>query len=330
MTWFFERVAYTATRSALKMGCLVVRMMSRQSLFALSDHLAGVSYYLFRGFRRRSITNLGIALAERLDSASVRGNAPRSLRNFFRACVEIGVALESSDENCRKEIGVSGKANLDAALAKDKGVILLSAHLGNFFLVGPRLALEGYSISILVNQPRDGQFAKLMDDYRSRVKQRTIHARPRLDALHELSRVLRHNEVVVIIADEYRKRDGIRVSLFGRKVLARRGPATLASRTGAVVVPACMVRQPDDTLRLIIEPELELVRPGKAKADIRENTLRITQWLERTVSNHPDQWNWMNIHWWEASEEVVAAKGRDQKSDSRGQKSQVKKLTADV
>src|SRR2546428_2114498 len=48
-------------------------------------------------------------------------------------------------------------ANLDAALTKGNGIIVLSAHLGNFFLLGTRLALEGYQVHILINQPNDGQ-----------------------------------------------------------------------------------------------------------------------------------------------------------------------------
>ncbi|MGH7827579.1 MAG: lysophospholipid acyltransferase family protein [Candidatus Binatia bacterium] len=318
-----KNLPYTATWSGLKLGCLVVRILPRRWLFALSDSLAGLGYYLFRGFRTRSITNISLALADRLDIAEIRGAARQSLRNFFRSCVEIGIALESSDEDFRREISVSGQENLEAALAKGKGAIVLSAHFGNFFLLGTRLALEGYSTYVLVNQPRNGQFAKLMDEYRRRVKQRTIHARPRREALRELHQVLRRNDIAVMIADEYRKGDGLHVPLFGRNVLARRGPATLASRTGAAVVPVCMLRQADDSLKLIIEPELELVRPGKAKAEIRENTLRVTQWLERTVGKYPDQWNWMNIRWSDTSAEPLAAKGGEQESESR-------KLTADV
>ena len=75
-------------------------------------------------------------------------------------------------------------------------------------------------------------------------------------------------------------------------------PVSLALRTGAAVVPACMVRQADDSLRLVIEPELELAREERNAAAIRENTIRITRWLERTVRSYPEQWNWMNIHWW--------------------------------
>jgi KDO2-lipid IV(A) lauroyltransferase len=168
------------------------------------------------------------------------------------------------------------------------------------------LALEGYPSFVLVNQPRNGRFAELMDDYRLQVRQRTIHARPRRDALRELHGVLRQNQVVVMIADEFRQGSGIEVPFFGGNVIARRGPVTLALRTGAAIVPACLVRQANDSLKLIIEPELELDRSGKGSAQIAENTVRMTQWLERTVRAYPDQWNWMNIrHWTNQREQVV-------------------------
>ena len=119
--------------------------------------------------------------------------------------------------------------------------------------------------------------------------------------------MLRSNQIAVIIADEYRGANGIAVPLFGKTVRARRGPVTLALRTGAAVVPACLVRQPDNTLKLLIEPELELDRSGRGKAQIRENTIRLTQWLERTVRQYPDQWNWMNIRWWESEDNRTAS-----------------------
>ncbi|MDH3442334.1 MAG: hypothetical protein OEN50_00285, partial [Deltaproteobacteria bacterium] len=54
-----------------------------------------------------------------------------------------------------------------------------------------------------------------------------------------------------------------------------------------------------DSLRLVIEPELELARSGKNQDEINENIALMTQWLERTVRTYPDQWNWMNIRWWQ-------------------------------
>ena len=267
-------------------------------MFSLTNGVARVGFYLFSGFRNRSIANIRVALGDRLGASEIDSVARQSLRNFLRACVEIAVAVQSSDDKIRADIPVVGRKHLDAALTKGKGVLLLSAHLGNFFLVGCRVAVDGLPTFVLVNQPRDGRFAALMDQYRLEVRQKTIHARPRQRALRELTEVLRRNQVAVVIADEYRRGSGIEVPLFGKTVIARRGPVSLALRTGAAVVPACMVRQTDDSLRLVIEPELELERDQRNAGAIRENTIRITRWLERTVRSYPEQWNWMNIHWW--------------------------------
>ena len=296
---FTARLASAATRCGFTIGCFAVRVLPRHWLFRLADGLASLGYFLFRGFRARSTGNIAAAFDEQLSATAVTDIARRSLRNFFRACVEIGIVLESADEEVRAQLPVIGKEYLDAALKKGSGVLILSAHLGNFFLLGTRLAIEKYSVFVLVNQPSDGQFADLMDQYRLKVKQRTIHARPRRAALRQLNEVLRRNEIAIVIADEYRRGNGIPVTLFGHTVVARRGPATIALRTGAAVVPACVVRQADDSLQLVIEPELELDRSRRTRIEVVENTVRLTRWLERTVRRYPDQWNWMNIRWWQ-------------------------------
>lgn len=297
IAWLSGKFAYLATWFGFKIGCAAIRVWPG-AVFRLADGLAKIGFCLFRGFRTRSVANIQLALGDRLSAIEIDSVARQSLRNFLRACVEIGVAVESSDDRIKAEIPLVGRKNLDAALTKGKGVLLLSAHLGNFFLVGCRIAVEGLPAFVLVNQPRDGRFADLMDEYRRVARQNTIHARPRHQALQELTQVLRRNQVAVVIADEYRKGSGIEVPLFGKTVIARRGPVSLALRTGAAVVPACMVRQADDSLRLVIEPELELERGERNAEAIRENTRRMTRWLERTVRCYPEQWNWMNIHWW--------------------------------
>jgi len=303
-----EKAAYLGAWVGFKAGCLAVRIVPRQWLYRFSDTLAVIGFYLLRGFRRRSIRNVGFALGEKLTGVQVEEIVRKSLQNFFRDFVEIAIALVIRAEDLRSEIPIEGRENLDAALLKGRGVIVLGAHLGNFFLTGTRLAIENYPTYVLINQPRNGQFAKFMDDYRLKVRQKTIHARPRREALRELSLALRRNEVAVVIADEYRRDNGIHVPFFGRTVLARRGPATLASRTGAAVVPVYIIHDKGRGLKLIAEPELDLIRTDKGKAAIRENTLRMTQWLERTVRTYPEQWNWMNIHWQEDRDNTSAVK----------------------
>ena len=295
--WFTGKVTYLSTWLALRFGCRVVKISPR-TVFWIADKLAVIGFRGCRGFRRRSLANIRIALGSEIDDAAIDGMARRSLRNFIYAGIEVAVAVGSTDEALRAGIALVGRNYLDAALAKGNGVLLLSAHLGNFFLIGSRLVMEGYPSYVLVNQPRDGRFAELMDDFRMQVRQPTIHARPRRQALRAVHRVLRQNQVVMVIADEFRQGSGIEVPFFGGTVIARRGPVTLALRTGAAIVPACLVRQANNGLKLFIEPELELDRSGKGSAQIYQNTARMTAWLERTVRAYPDQWNWMNIRHW--------------------------------
>src|SRR5215475_1957305 len=128
--------------------------------------------------------------------------------------------------------------------------------------------------------------------------------------MRALGRVLRCSAIAVAIAAESRRNNGIQVPFFGRIVLARRGPATLALRTGAAVVPAYLIRDKNHGLKMIVEPELDLIRTDRDKNAIRENTLRMTQWLEKTVRAYPDQWNWMNIQWREGRDSAPVIKQR--------------------
>jgi len=308
--WLLKRLAHMGMWLTFEIGKLAVKILPRRFFLSLSESIAQLGFYLFRSFRKRSIKNLSLALGEQLEAKEIREIVQRSLKNFFRDFVEIGLALKTSPEEIRSEIPMRGREYLEAALAKGKGTIILSAHLGNFFLLGTRLAIESYPVHVLVNQPPEEKISQLMDHYRLKIGQRTIHARPRRQASNELVEILRRNELAIVIADEYRSGNGIYVPFFGHTVLARRGPATLALRTGAALVPVYLVRDPAGRLTLIIEPEIQLIKSGRVKADVRENTLRITQWLERTVRSYPDQWNWMTVRWQPAPSSVVEKEQR--------------------
>jgi Kdo2-lipid IVA lauroyltransferase/acyltransferase len=297
-SWLTGRVLFLLTWGGFTLGRMAVKWLPQDWLLGFADLVARIGFYCFSGFRTRSIKNIAAAFGNRLSDAAVEETARRSLRNFLRSCVELAIALEISEHELRSSIPIVGREHLDAAVAKGSGVLVLSAHLGNFFLVGTRLAIEGFDNSVLINQPRDKRLAKLLDDYRLQVRQKTIHAQPRREALRALHDSLRRNEMTLILSDEYRRGNGVEVPLFGKTAIARRGPATVALRTGAPIVPAYMIRQADGSLKLIIEPELKLDRSGKGAAQIRENVIRMTEWLERTVRRYPDQWNWMNIRSW--------------------------------
>src|SRR5678815_5068722 len=113
---FTARLASVATRCGFALGCFAVRAFPRHWLFRLADGLASLGYLLFKGFRARSTENIQAAFHEQLSATAVENIARRSLRNFFRDCVEIGVVLESSDQEIRDQVPIIGKEYLDCLL----------------------------------------------------------------------------------------------------------------------------------------------------------------------------------------------------------------------
>ncbi len=308
MRWLYDRLFFGIISLAMSVGLWIVKHGPRRLVYLFSDALADLSYYLIQRLRKRSIRNLRMALGDQLDVRAASSMVQKSMRNFFRGVLEAGHALSTFRATLKQEISVVGLEHMEKAVAKGRGVIALGAHLGNFFLVGARLALEGYPTHFLVNPPKNMKLRDLLVQFRLRTGHKTIHARPRRHASSELLRVLRQNELAVVIADEHGAKRGIRVPFFGRTVMARRGPATLALRSGAALVPVYITRGRDNTLTLTIEPEIEVQRSGDMSADNVENTMRITHWLERVIRAYPDQWNWMGVRWQEGSGGVAAGK----------------------
>jgi Kdo2-lipid IVA lauroyltransferase/acyltransferase len=275
-----------------------VGLLPRLPAGALSAIMATASRTTFRilwRYRSRMERNLALAMSQDLPSRAERlAIARRAWRNFAQSVLETVRFMHAPKQRIVSLVAVEGEEHLKRALAKGKGVIALSAHLGNFTIIGVRLAAAGYPFTALIKQPRDQRFADLMDRYRAEAGVTTISAKPRREAARGVLKALRANQIVLVIADEF-KSGGVPVEFFGVPSLAPRGPATLAIRTGAATVPMFVTRDGADRLTLHIDPEIELVKTGDLERDVAENTVLFTRYLEAMIRRYPDQWNWLGF-----------------------------------
>jgi KDO2-lipid IV(A) lauroyltransferase len=161
-------------------------------------------------------------------------------------------------------------------------------------MIGARLAAGGYRFSVVVKQPADERFARLIDDYRAQVGVHTISAKPRREAVRGILKALRENGIVLVIADEF-KSGGVMVDFMGQPAPAPRGPATLALRTGAATLPMFATRRPDGSLVLAIGPELERVQTEDLDKSVTATTALFTRHIEEAIRRYPDQWNWLGL-----------------------------------
>ncbi|MSP38849.1 MAG: hypothetical protein EXR70_10200 [Deltaproteobacteria bacterium] len=130
--WITGKFAYLSTWFGFTIGCGMAKRFPLTA-FWLADRLAAIAYRCFHGYRKRSLRNIRIAFGDHLAPSAIDSTARRTLRNIFRACVELAGAVDTAEADIKAPITLMGRENLDAALAKGHGVVLLSAHLGKFF-----------------------------------------------------------------------------------------------------------------------------------------------------------------------------------------------------
>ncbi|HXV84002.1 MAG TPA: lysophospholipid acyltransferase family protein [Candidatus Binatia bacterium] len=295
MGHFFYGVRYRTGEYALR-GLVRLLPWIPYRLLALFIYFwAWVTFRLLWKYRTRMEENVATGLGDKIISPGERKALVwQAWKNFAHGVLDTCAVMHLSKEAIVSNVAIKGEEHLKQALAKGKGVLGLSAHLGAFTMIGPRIAAEGYPFSAVVKQPKDEHFARYIDDLRAQKGIRTISAKPRKEAVRGILKSLRENRIVLVIADEFKSGD-VTVDFMGQQFPAPRGPATLALRTGAVTLPMFMTWRPDGSLCLLIEPEISPVRLDNLEDSVAATTALFTRHLESTIRRYPEQWNWLGF-----------------------------------
>ena len=192
-------------------------------------------------------------------------------------------------------VSATGEEHLKAALAKGNGVVLITGHFGNWELMGARLAARGYHVNALARHQNDKSTTSFVDGLRGTTGMRVIWGTHGL--VDAAVACLRRGEIVAFLVDQNAGREGTFVDFFGRLASTHTGAAVCALTTGAAVIPAFGVRNPDDTHSGYFLPEVELVRTGSLRKDIEVNTAAFTKIVEAQIRLRPDMWFWLHDRW---------------------------------
>jgi Kdo2-lipid IVA lauroyltransferase/acyltransferase len=292
---FLHRLRYRLAAYTLRTIIAALAWLPDHLMLSFSSFCAWITHKLLWKYRIRMEENIAGALGDRFPGRPERQALVwRVWKGFARGMLEAGALIHCSKEQVIKKMRIEGEEHLQRALGLRRGVLALSAHLGNFALIGARLAAEGYPFSVVVKHPGDEQFAQLITNYRAQVGIQTISAKPRREAVRGILEALRENRIVLVIADEFKSGD-VMVQFMGRTLPAPRGPATLALRTGAVTLPMFAIRQADDSIILSIGPAIDAIQRDSLEETIAATTALYTRHLEDVIRRYPDQWNWVGF-----------------------------------
>jgi KDO2-lipid IV(A) lauroyltransferase len=296
---WIRKIRYAGGRLGFTFYFLLMELIPERLVLPLGRIVGSLAYGVSSRHRKRVKANFKIAYGVDLSPKDMARTAHKVFQNLGMVMTELISFLQTyrSLQPLIGRIPIDGKQHLDRTLARGKGVIALGAHLNNFFLIGSRLAAEGYPFSVILEYPPDPWVARKMRDNSKRIRQNTIASKPRAESVKRSLRCLRKNEILYLMADRPQRGANVLVRFFGKPALTATGPAVLSLRTGAQIIPIFMIRQDDGGNRLLIGPPITPPLTADRKKDILDLTQACTDVIEEQIRLHPEQWAWLSKRW---------------------------------
>ncbi|WP_244221710.1 lysophospholipid acyltransferase family protein [Corallococcus exercitus] len=263
---------------------------------ALARFVASLAYTL--GIRRKvALDNLAQALPEKSE-AERRDIARGAYLTMARVVVE---SLPSGDRmtpdwDQQGIVGEEAWAALKAHVATGKGALLVTAHFGNWELVGQMLIRWGIPLNALV-RPLKGALNTRIAVNRLGAGAGLIYPK---GAIQEITDAVNRGESAYMLLDQaLPAKSAVFVPFFGRLASTTPAMAVAAERTGVPVFVVMGVRPPGPGARYKLEVEGPILppKPGECADPITEHTARVTAALERAIRRHPEQWLWLHRRW---------------------------------
>ena len=184
---------------------------------------------------------------------------------------------------------IKNREILDAALTQKKGVILLTAHIGNWELGGMALSLLGYPVLAIALDHKDHRVNKF---FKNRRMTKGIEVVSLGKAGRVCFKALKHNKCVAIVGDRDFSDSGYVMDFCGKTKTIPRGPAMLSLKSGALIVPAFVIREKYNHLTLKLLPAIQT--EGMNEKQIMELCASI---IESQIYAHPTQWLMFREFW---------------------------------
>lgn len=294
----WKRVAYELVCFAASQGLSLKRLPG-------ASRALGALLWTVLGKRRRLAIR---TIAERLElpEAEARHIARESFRHSAQSFLEILVNRQADARFLADRLVLSpaSRANLAMVEASDRPILFTSAHFGGWEIsVGTMdLHFPGRPCATVVRRPKDAALAELMLRLRTRPAAAMIEHRGAVRPILKLFRTKPKGGVAAFLVDHNCSRDeAIFLPFLGRLAAVNKGPAVLAARASALVVPGFVRRigAPQDTrYEWVVGTPLDPNDlPGDSDDKIAAIARFYTEAVERIVRENPEQWYWMHRRW---------------------------------
>jgi len=285
-----HRAEYYAMRATI--GGL--RALSWDAACAFGEKLGALGYRPLR-IRKRVVESQIAAAFPDLRHEAVLRLARESYRHLGRTFIETALLDSLGKDGLQRLVEtVEGWEEIEEVMAKGKGAVLCTGHIGNWELAGAYVAARGVPLDAIVRGMANPLFDAYINHTREVSGMTVVHDS---EAVRRTPRSLRAGRAVAFVADQ-----GVMglastfVPFFGRPAKTPRGAAVFALRFDTPVIFVVALRQPNGRYRIVVE-RIEAPQTGDRDKDVDAIVARFTQHLEKWVRAVPAQYFWQHRRW---------------------------------
>lgn len=243
--------------------------------------------------RRRVTENLKIIFPQK-SSLEIKEIRVKIFHNFAKYLVDFFRFNKMDVAYVKKNVHLKNEHYIKEALSKGNGVILLTAHLGNWELGGVAVSMMGYSLLIVALPHKSKKVNAFFNAQRETSGERVL---PLGNAAKGCLRALKKNELLGLVGDRNFVGKGLTIDFFGKPTVFPAGPAILSLQTKAKILPTFTIRNPDDSFDLIVNKPLEYEISGDNEKDLKEIITRYKEIFEDYIRLYPEQWYMFRRFW---------------------------------
>lgn len=270
-----------------RLGRFLALALPLRFSYAVAAVCADAVYACSAADRAAVVGNLRMVLGRDTDEREVKRLARQVFRNFAKYLVDFFRFSLVDREFVRRFVTVTHPERIAQAAARGKGVICISAHIGNWELGGAVLSQLGYPLTGVALTHDHEKVNAFFRNQRLSAGVRAIEIGASLKAAY---RLLKSNGFLGLIGDRDFTGNGIPTDFFGKPASIPRGPAAFACRIGSPILPVFLIRDADDRYTLHIGEPIESPRGMAEDAAMIETTKQCVAAIETCIRRHPEQW----------------------------------------
>lgn len=272
----------------------LVRITGLKSARKLSFLLAIVFFYIIPIRKKTVIENLSFSFPD-YSKKKIKEVALRCYKSFSITLIELLAIPWLNREQMTHMIKCKNTGLITRRYNENKGVILLSAHFGNWEYIALSVSLQiGIPFSVVVKPQRNPYVTKWLENARTKWINKII---PSGISIRQVYKELLDKNIVAMVADQRGPREGIKLDFMGRPAYFFSGPAMLSLKTEAPLLYGIAVRQDDYTYKAEMYEVNKNNLPENEEEKIIELTRRHKEYLEKFIRDYPEQWFWMHKRW---------------------------------